>query len=48
MLPKVDIDPWTGAELHPGEPEHCQGNGEDPNFEICCENCNYFLECFPE
>lgn len=26
------IDPWTGAELHPGDPEHCQGNGEHPDF----------------
>ena len=38
----------TGAELTPGEPEHCQGNGEDPRFECCCDECNYLGECFPD
>ena len=38
----------TGAILSPGKPEICQGNGENPHFEICCDNCNYFLKCFPE
>lgn len=45
MLPEVDIDPWTGAELHTGDPEHCQGNGVDPDFENCCDECDYFLAC---
>ena len=38
----------TGAELMPGDPERCQGNGKDPHFEICCDECDYFLKCFPE
>ena len=38
----------TGAELAPGDREHCQGNGEHPDFEICCDNCDYFLKCYPE
>lgn len=38
----------TGAILTPGFPERCQGNGEHPNFEICCDNCDHFLTCFPE
>lgn len=38
----------TGAELVPGDPERCQGNGKDPRFEICCDECDYFLKCFPE
>lgn len=38
----------TGAELHPGDPEHCEGNGEHPGFECCCDECDYALECFPE
>lgn len=38
----------TGEELLPGDPEHCQGNGEHPGFEICCDECPGFLACFPE
>lgn len=44
-LQNVDV---TGAILCPGDPERCQGNGKDPRFEICCDGCNYFLECYPE
>lgn len=44
---KVENDP-TNAELHPGEPENCQGNGNHPDFEICCDNCDWFLLCFPQ
>ena len=47
MSDKKIID-VTGAELKPGEPENCQGNGEHPGFEICCDECDYFLKCFPE
>ena len=39
------IDQWTGAELKPGDPEHCQGNGEDPRFECCCDECDYLIQC---
>lgn len=38
----------TGAELVPGEPERCQGNGEHSVFECCCDECDYYLACFPE
>lgn len=38
----------TGAELAPGNPDKCQGNGKHPDFEICCDECDYFLNCFPE
>ncbi len=48
LEPAPEIDPWTGAELKPGDPEHCQGNGEHPDFECCCDGCNFFLACFPE
>ena len=44
----VKVDPHTGAELSPGRPELCEGNGKHPDFEICCDNCDYFLACFPE
>ena len=40
----IDI---TGIELTPGEPTVCLGNG-DQGFECCCDECNYFLLCFPE
>ena len=28
--------------------DNCQGNGEHPDYEICCDNCNWYLACFPE
>lgn len=38
-------------ELKPGNPK-CPGGfemNEDNNFEnLLCENCNYYLACFPE
>ncbi|MBQ4120603.1 MAG: hypothetical protein IJD35_01175 [Clostridia bacterium] len=37
----------TGVELTPGEPTVCLGNGEQ-GFECCCDECDYFLFCFPE
>lgn len=46
----IDI---TGVELTPGKPDECLGNGEqiDENgepIECCCDECDYFLACFPE
>lgn len=43
-----EIDPWTGAELKPGDPENCQGNGKHPDFEICCDGCSFYMDCYPE
>ena len=40
----IDI---TSIELTPGEPTVCLGNGEK-GFECCCDECDYFLLCFPE
>ncbi len=40
----IDI---TGVELTPGEPTVCLGNGEQ-GFECCCDECDYYLICFPE
>ena len=45
-IPKKVID-VTGVELTPGEPDVCLGNG-DQGFECCCDECDYFLLCFPE
>jgi len=35
------------VELTPGKPDVCLGNGEQ-GFECCCDECDYFLSCFPE
>lgn len=40
----IDI---TAVELMPGEPTACLGNGEQ-GFECCCDECDYYLLCFPE
>ena len=40
----IDI---TGIELSPGKPAVCLGNGKH-GFECCCDECDYFLLCFPE
>lgn len=37
----------TGAELIPGDPTVCFGNGEQ-GYECCCDECDYYLLCFPE
>ena len=38
----------TSVELTPGDSKRCKGNGEHPDFECCCDECNYYLACFPE
>ncbi len=45
-VPKKIID-IIGIELTPGESTVCLGNGEQ-GFECCCDECDYFLCCFPE
>lgn len=45
-IPKKVID-VTGVELTPGNSTVCLGNGEQ-GFECCCDECDYFLLCFPE
>ena len=46
-----DIQKWivdsSSIELMPGEPLVCLGNGKQ-GFECCCDECDYFLLCFPE
>ena len=37
----------TDIELTPGRPSVCLGNGER-GFECCCDECDYYLLCFPE
>ncbi len=45
-VPKKIID-VTGIELIPGNPTVCLGNG-DQGYECCCDECDYYLFCFPE
>ncbi|MBQ9070804.1 MAG: hypothetical protein IJY23_05605 [Clostridia bacterium] len=40
----IDI---TGVELTPVEASVCLVNGEE-GFECCCDECDYYLLCFPE
>ena len=45
-IPKKVMD-VSGIELTPGEPTVCLGNGEK-GLECCCDECDYYLLCFPE
>jgi len=46
--PEDFIDP-TGTVLTPSwHGEKCQGNGEHPGVECCCDECNFYLACFPD
>ncbi len=36
----------TGVELTPGVPTVCLGNG-GLGVECCCDECDYYLLCFP-
>lgn len=44
----------TGIILTPGNiGENCYGNGEHKykhgkSIERCCDECDYYLECFPD
>ena len=45
---QAEIDRSTGAKLAPGQPDACEGNGSNPDFECCCDECDYYLICFDE
>ena len=43
------VDPSTGIMLTPSfHGENCLGNGEHPGKECCCDECDYYLICFPD
>lgn len=43
------IDPGTGISLMPNfHGKDCLGNGDFPDHECCCDECDYFLCCYPE
>ena len=42
------IDSATGITLTPSyQGKKCQGNGEHPGVECCCDQCDYYPTCFP-
>lgn len=38
----------TGTPLTPGKPSECLGGDHHPEHPLCCDECDYFLQCFPE
>lgn len=39
----------TGTTLTPSwQGCKCLGNGEHPRYECCCDECSYYLYCFPQ
>ncbi len=42
----IPCDTTPDPELTPGQPETCAGNIE--NGGSCCDECDHFLQCFPE
>lgn len=38
----------SGTLICPGHPKLCLGSGDIPGIECCCDECDYYLECFPE
>lgn len=48
MKVKKHIDP-TGTPLTPSrQGRKCLGNGEHKEYECCCDECDYYLYCFPQ
>lgn len=48
-MKKKQIIDVTGTPLIPGKQgRDCPGNGEHPEYECCCDECEYYLYCFEE
>lgn len=46
---KMQIIDGTGTPLTPSrQGRKCLGNGEHFEYECCCEECDYYLYCFPQ
>lgn len=52
FMANPDDDPYldpTGVRITPSwQGKDCLGNGEHPGYECCCDECAFFLVCFPE
>lgn len=45
----MKIQDPTGTPLTPSDQgKDCLGNGERPEYECCCDECDYYLHCFPQ
>ena len=48
-LEEISPLPNGDPELTPSyHGEKCLGNGEHPGSPCCCDECNYYLSCFPD
>ena len=48
-MEEKEIIDVTGTPLTPSrQGELCLGNGENPEYECCCDECDYFFYCFPQ
>lgn len=46
---KKQIIDITGTPLTPSrQGRKCLGNGENAEYECCCDECEYYLKCFPQ
>lgn len=49
LLSPEDLTDPTGTKLTPSwHGQKCQGNGEHPGVECCCDECDFYLACFPD
>ena len=49
MKEETLVDESTGILLTPSyHGALCLGNGEHPGFECCCDECDFYLTCFPD
>lgn len=43
------LDPSTGIKLTPSPAgRECLGNGTWVGYECCCDECDFFLQCYSE
>ena len=48
-MSKKQIIDITGTPLRPSRHgKKCLGNGEHSEYECCCDECDFYLKCFPE
>ena len=48
-MKKKQIIDITGTPLTPSwQGSRCLGNGKHHGYECCCDECNYYLYCFPQ
>ncbi|MBE7041202.1 MAG: hypothetical protein E7400_04470 [Ruminococcaceae bacterium] len=49
MCRKQIIDEETGTPLKPSrQGKRCPGNGSHPEYWCCCDECDYYMHCFPQ